>query len=65
MTEIIKFMEIIGTIAFAISGALVAIGARLYSGKYKLLHKKCQEADGNTKSFMLEILQNILGKSKS
>ncbi len=29
MTEIIKFMEIIGTIAFAISGALVAIGARL------------------------------------
>lgn len=41
-------------------GPLVAIGARLYSGKYKLLHKKCQEADGNTKSFMLEILQNIL-----
>ena len=29
MTEIIKLMEIIGTIAFSISGALVAIGARL------------------------------------
>ena len=41
-------------------GPLVAVGARLYSGKYKLLHKKCQEADGATKSFMLEILQNIL-----
>ena len=29
MTEIIKLLEIIGTIAFAISGALVAIGASL------------------------------------
>ncbi len=41
-------------------GPLVGIGARLYSAKYKKLHKKCQEADGDTKSFMLEILQNIL-----
>lgn len=41
-------------------GPLVAIGARIYSSKYKLLHKKCQEADGDTKSFMLEILQNLL-----
>ena len=29
MTEIIKLLEIIGTIAFAVSGALVAIGAKL------------------------------------
>ena len=29
MTEIIKVMEIIGTIAFALSGALVAIGSGL------------------------------------
>ncbi len=29
MTEFIKFLEIIGTIAFALSGALVAIGANL------------------------------------
>ncbi|MEE0944277.1 MAG: ABC transporter ATP-binding protein [Clostridia bacterium] len=41
-------------------GPLVAIGARLYSSKYKKLHKECQSADGDTKSFMLEILQNIL-----
>jgi len=41
-------------------GPLVAVGARLYSTKYKVLHKKCQEADGKTKSFMLEILQNLL-----
>lgn len=41
-------------------GPFVAVGARIYSSKYKVLHKKCQEADGETKSFMLEILQNIL-----
>lgn len=41
-------------------GPLVAAGARLYSAKYKLLHKKCQAADGKTKSYMLEILQNLL-----
>jgi len=28
--------------------------------KYKKLHKECQTADGNTKSFMLEMLQNLL-----
>ena len=41
-------------------GPLVAIGARLYSAKYKVMHKKCQECDGRAKSFMLEILQNLL-----
>ncbi|MBS7297550.1 MAG: ABC transporter ATP-binding protein [Eubacteriales bacterium] len=41
-------------------GPLVGIGARLYSAQYKKLHKQCQSADGDTKSFMLEILQNIL-----
>ena len=41
-------------------GPFVFIGARLYSRRYKALHKKCQEADGKTKSFMLEILQNLL-----
>ena len=41
-------------------GPLVGIGARLYSTKYKTMHKLCQEYDGKTKSFMLEILQNLL-----
>lgn len=41
-------------------GPVVAVGARLYSSKYKVMHKKCQEYDGKTKSFMLEILQNLL-----
>ena len=41
-------------------GPLVFLGARVYSKRYKVLHKDCQEAEGKTKSFMLEILQNIL-----
>lgn len=41
-------------------GPFVFLGARLYSKKYKSLHKQCQEADGKTKSFMLEIIQNLL-----
>lgn len=41
-------------------GPFVLVGARLYSKAFKKLHKECQQADGKTKSFMLEILQNIL-----
>lgn len=41
-------------------GPLVGIGARIYSAKFKDMHKKCQEYDGKTKSFMLEMLQNLL-----
>ena len=41
-------------------GPLVGIGARIYSAKYKKMHKLCQEYDGKTKSFMLEMLQNLL-----
>ncbi len=41
-------------------GPFVAVGARLYSAKYKNMHKLCQEYDGKTKSFMLEMLQNLL-----
>lgn len=51
-----------GTLALIILcvGPLVGLGARIYSAKYKKMHKLCQEYDGKTKSFMLEILQNLL-----
>ena len=39
-------------------GPLVGIGARIYSAKYKKMHKLCQEYDGKTKSFMLEMIFN-------
>lgn len=41
-------------------GPLVLIGARLYSKRYKSLHKDFQTANGKTQSFMLEMLQNLL-----
>lgn len=41
-------------------GPFVLIGARLYSRRYKALHKMAQAADGKTKSFMLEMLRNLL-----
>ncbi len=39
---------------------VIFLGARLYSSRMKKLHKKCMETDGKTKSFMQEILQNLL-----
>ncbi len=41
-------------------GPFVFIGAKIYSKRYKVLHKKCQDANGKTQSFMLEMLQNLL-----
>ncbi len=41
-------------------GPFVLIGSRLYSKKYKQLHKECRESEGRTSSFILEMLQNLL-----
>ena len=66
MTSIIGAFYVLynidGTLALIILGVgpLVAVGARIYSMRYKILHKKCQECDGRINSFMLEILQNLL-----
>ncbi len=43
-----------------IVGPLLMICGRLYSKRYKQLHKDCQTADGKTRSFMQEALQNLL-----
>lgn len=41
-------------------GPLVLISARLYRKPAKRLHKQCQEADSDMRSFMQECLQNLL-----
>lgn len=41
-------------------GPLILISARVYSSKYKQLHKDCQAAAGDVRSFMQEAMQNIL-----
>ncbi|MBP3448356.1 MAG: ABC transporter ATP-binding protein [Clostridia bacterium] len=47
-------------LACLVLSPFILISARLYSSKMKKLHKKCMETDGKTKSFMQEILQNLL-----
>lgn len=41
-------------------GPLILISARIYSSRYKQLHKDCQSAASAVRSFMQEALQNIL-----
>ncbi len=41
-------------------GPFVFIFGRIYSKKMKQMHKDCQQSDGITRSYMQEILQNVL-----
>ena len=41
-------------------GPVIVIFGRIYSRRVKLLHKQCQESDGVTRSYMQEMLQNII-----
>ena len=47
-------------IAFTVAGALVFAVISLLRGKLKNLHKKAQETDGKTRSFMQECIENLL-----
>ena len=47
-------------LVYLIASPFIFISTRLYGKKMKTLHKKCQETDGATKSFMQECLQNLL-----
>lgn len=42
------------------AGPFILISSRLYSSRYKSLHKDCQAADGKVRSFMQEALQNLI-----
>ncbi len=65
-TRLIGGLIVLATISpwFAVGivtvGALVMLGTRLYGGYLKKLHKICQESDGRTRSFMQEVLTNLL-----
>ncbi len=45
---------------YLISGPVFLAVTKIYSGKMKALHKKCQETDGSVKSFIQEAIANIL-----
>ena len=39
---------------------LVTVAARLYGRRMKMLHKQCRASDGKIKSYMQEMIQNVL-----
>ncbi len=45
---------------YIVAAPLFLIFAKLYSNKMKKLHKKVQETEGDTRSYMTEALQNLL-----
>ena len=51
-----KFFALI----YIVAAPLFLVFARIYSGKMKSLHKKVQETEGKTRSYMTEALQNLL-----
>ncbi len=57
--EMFRLDSLLATICLILA-PFILLTARLYSSRMKKLHKKCMETDGKTKSFMQEILQNLL-----
>ena len=65
-TRLVGGLIVLATISpwFAVGivavGLVVTFGTRLYGNYLKKLHKICQEADGRTRSFMQDVLTNLL-----
>lgn len=53
-------LDPIFAVAFTVAGLLVFGVISLMRGKLKSLHKKSQETEGKTRSFMQEIIENLL-----
>lgn len=53
-------LDWIFAVAFTVAGVLVFTVVGLLRGKLKSLHKKAQETDGKTRSFMQECIENLL-----
>ena len=53
-------LDWIFALAFTVAGLLVFLVISFVRGKLKSLHKKVQETDGKTRSFMQECIENLL-----
>lgn len=53
-------LDAIFVVAFILAGILVFLIASILGTKLKHLHKKTQESEGKTRSFMQEIIENLL-----
>lgn len=54
------YLDWIFAVAFTIAGIMVFTVIGLLRGKLKSLHKKTQETEGRTRSFMQECIENLL-----
>lgn len=57
---VLCFIDWLFALAFVVAGLLVFTVMGLLRGKLKNLHKKAQETDGKTRSFMQESIENVL-----
>ena len=48
------------TAGILVIGGIVAVVSRFYGVRAKKVHKKCQETEGKTRSFMQEVMGNLL-----
>lgn len=53
-------MDYVLALVFLFGGIIVLLIAQLFKPKMKKMHKKCQETDGKTRSYMQEIIANLL-----
>ena len=53
-------LDWIFAVAFTVAGLLVFLTITLLRGKLKNLHKRAQETEGKTRSFMQECIENLL-----
>lgn len=54
------YLDWIFAVAFSVAGIMVFTVIGLLRGKLKSLHKKAQETEGRTRSFMQECIENLL-----
>lgn len=57
---VLCFIDWVFALAFMIAGLMVFLVVTLLKGKLKSLHKKSQETDGKTRSYMQESIENVL-----
>lgn len=57
---VLCFIDWVFAVAFVVAGLLVFAVIALLRKKLKSLHKKTQETDGKTRSFMQECIENVL-----
>lgn len=57
---VVAKINILYAIIMVAAGSIFSISGRIFSSKFKLLHKEVQKSDGKTRSFIQECVENIM-----